>query len=116
MYCECNSFQGDLIFDKEDHGKQVNLKLADEFYIALPANPATGFTWAIAQIDSCRVKQVGEVSFKPDSEHLGAPGIQTFTFKCLQSADTVLEMIYRRPWETESAPIDTFSLTLIITD
>ena len=116
VYCECISSQDDLIFNKEDDGKIANLKVADEFFISLDASPTTGYTWAVAQIDSSLIEQIGEVAFKAESELLGASGIQTFTFNCIQTGNTVLEMIYHRPWDKESAPLDTFSLTLNITD
>ena len=113
---ECTLPQDSLIFYKEDSGKKVNLVVKDEFFISLDANPTTGFTWAVAQIDTSLIKQVGEIDFKAESDCLGAPGIQTFTFYCLQTGNMVLEMIYHRPWDKESTPSDTFSLNLHITD
>lgn len=113
---ECILPQDSLTFYKEDNGKKVNLVVEDEFFISLNANPTTGFTWAVTQIDTSLIKQVEEVAFKAESDRLGATGIQTFTFYCLQTGNTVLEMIYHRPWDKESAPSDTFSLTLHITD
>jgi inhibitor of cysteine peptidase len=113
---ECKLIQDDLTFFKQDSGKTVNLVIEDQFLISLEANPATGFTWAVSQIDTALVTQMGDVAFKAGSDRLGAPGIQTFTFNCIQNGNTKLELIYHRPWDTESAPSDTFSLTLHIAD
>jgi inhibitor of cysteine peptidase len=108
--------QDNLIFYKQDTGKTVTLAVEETFLISLEANPTTGFTWAVSQIDTGLVKQVGEVAYKAGSDRLGAPGIQTFTFNCIKNGNTILKMIYHRPWETEAAPSDTFSLSLQISD
>ena len=113
---ECKVPQDDLIFYNQDNGKTVNLSVKKDFSISLEANLTTGFTWDISQIDTSIVKQKGEIDFKAESELLGAPGKQTFTFNCLQTGNMILELIYHRPWDTESAPSDTFSLNLHIRD
>ena len=113
---ECILPQNPMTFRKEDHGKTVEIVVGDEFFISLEANPTTGFTWALTKMDTNLIEQVGDVSFNARSDLLGAPGIQTFTFTCLQTGTRLLEMIYHQPWDTKTAPADTFSLTLHITD
>ena len=101
-----------IIYD--DSGKEFNFSVADEFFVSLKGNPTTGYTWSISKIDSALLRQIGDVEYKPESPKMGAPGQQIFRFLCLDTGSSELRLIYHRPWEKNTVPIDSFAVTVVI--
>lgn len=97
------------------HGKQIKLFRGQKITLSLDANPTTGYTWMIAQIDTNIVKPQHS-EFKSASERIGSPGKQIFHFRTLASGQTELRLIYHRPWEKDSSPLNIFHIKLNITN
>lgn len=98
-----------------DNGRQVTLHPGDRLVIALEGNPSTGYTWEVVQVDSSLLSEQGPVQFKAASTGLvGAPGIQTLTFKALKAGTATLTLGYLRPWEKGVLPANTFQITVSI--
>jgi inhibitor of cysteine peptidase len=96
-----------------DNGKTVTVDVGQEFDVTLKANPTTGYTWAVAEpTDEQIIRQRGEIEFEPESEALGAGGVQIIRFEVVGAGQTTLKLIYHRPWESIE-PLQTFSVTLI---
>lgn len=104
---------GDIVLAESDSGSQVTLNPGQTLVIQLEGNPSTGFTWEVAEVDASVLGQVGDIEFEADSELLGAGGIQRLRFEPSGSGETVLELVYHRPWETED-PAQTFSVQVIV--
>jgi predicted secreted protein len=43
---------------------------------------------------------------------VGVGGVFVATFKAVRAGKTTVRMEYRRPWEKDVAPIETFAVTL----
>ncbi len=95
--------------------------------MALPCNPSTGYTWLVdgseATAESAAIlRQTGKSEFVPmsaetsseaaesDLQLLGAPATQLLRFEAISAGETVLALVYRRPWEEQFAPDKAFSL------
>ncbi len=79
-----------------------------EFAIRLPANPSTGYGWAIDAAASeglAKLTPAGEVFEMPDQTptRVGAPGEQVFHFVATQPGVVRVVFLYRRPWESAGA-------------
>lgn len=82
--------------------------------VTLEANPTTGYTWEIAEPNMSIIRQVGEIEFQPESGALGAGGVQTLHFEAMNVGQTLLKLVYHRPWEKDVKPLKTFSLQVVV--
>jgi inhibitor of cysteine peptidase len=99
----------------KDNGSAVTVNTGDTFTVQLAGNPSTGFTWEAKDLDTSILEQVGDPKFDSSNPALvGSGGSLTLTFKALKPGATTLTLIYHRPWETDVAPIDTFSVTVTV--
>jgi predicted secreted protein len=76
------------------------------FYFSLPSNPTTGYKWSFKSYDKSKLS-FHHSSFKVSHSHLmGSGGKEYFFFNVIQPSetlDTILDLNYSRPWETENA-------------
>lgn len=98
----------------DDNGKTIEVSPGGTFTITLESNPTTGFSWGIVSGEGGVIQLQGEPKFDSDSALIGAGGVEVFTFKAIQPGETTLEMNYRRPWETDVEPLDTYTVTIIV--
>lgn len=92
-----------------DNGSTIELKEGQVVSITLKANPTTGYTWAVVEpLNEQVIRQVGEIEFKPESEAIGAGGVQIIRFEIVNAGQTTLKLVYHRPWETDVEPLETF--------
>lgn len=99
--------------DAGDNGNQVELNMDQTLVISLEGNPTTGYTWEVAEVDEGVLRQVGEAEFEPESDAVGAGGVQLLHFEPVSSGQTVLDLVYHRSWEDEQ-PQETFSIQVTV--
>jgi inhibitor of cysteine peptidase len=99
-------------------GTTVELAPDQTLVLTLASNPSTGYSWAVAAIDESILQQQGDPTYTAsparDPQVVGAGGTETFRFRALASGQTTLQLIYRRPWEQDVPPIETFTLTATV--
>jgi inhibitor of cysteine peptidase len=93
-----------------DSGSVVNIDVGDRLEIGLEANPSTGYSWLVPE-DLPGVEFVGE-TWTTDSDLVGSAGTATLTFEVVEPGTWVIELEYRRPWETGEPPERTFEVTI----
>jgi inhibitor of cysteine peptidase len=103
-----------LTLSEEDSGSTVEMQVGDTMEVVLEGNPTTGFTWETEAVDAAILNQLGEPEFESDSELVGSGGTFTFRFEAVASGQTVLTLVYHRPWETAVPPASTFEVTVIV--
>ena len=109
---------GEAVLGAEDNGRQVALVPGQMLVIALESNPTTGYSWELIEGDSAVVQQVGEVEFSASAQEgeqlVGAGGTETFRFGAVDQGQTTLTLVYHRPWEKGVAPLETFSVEVVV--
>jgi predicted secreted protein len=60
------------------------------------------------------LRQVGAAQFEPQSNLVGAPGVETLRFEGWQAGETTLELVYRRSWEKGIEPLQRFSVQVTV--
>jgi len=100
--------------DAEMNGSSIELETGQTLTLKLDSNPTTGYDWDLIEIDPAILKQVGEVDYKPDSILTGSGGVNTYTFETVASGAARLKLIYHRAWETDSPPLETFILDVVV--
>jgi inhibitor of cysteine peptidase len=106
--------QGPRVLSVQDAGTTVELRPGEKVELVLVGNPTTGFTWEIETLDEAVLKQSGDPLYKSDREVPGSPGKFTFRFEAVGVGQTTLRLIYHRPFEEDTPPVDTFELTVIV--
>jgi len=101
--------------DEEDDGSTLTVEVGDIIDVVLEGNPTTGYGWTVdlSAEDAAILEQVGEPTYVPDSELIGAGGTYTFRFRALAVGEATLVLNYARPWESVP-PLKTFSVTVAV--
>lgn len=100
--------------DVSDAGHRVELKKGQRLEISLEANPTTGYEWEVEKLDEQILRPVGEPEFKPQSDLMGAPGVQTLHFQAVSAGQTTLRLMYHRRWEKGVEPLQTYSVEVVV--
>jgi inhibitor of cysteine peptidase len=97
-----------------DNGSQKKLDNGQMLVITLEANPTTGYTWEVAELNANVLRQLGTIEFHPDSNKIGSGGVQTLRLEAVNVGQTYLKLVYHRPWEKDVEPLKNFSLQVVI--
>ncbi len=100
-----------------DNGKPQTVDKGDVLVVELPTNPTTGFMWIKSGTTMPMLRITGPADFKPapDAEgKVGAGGTEIFKFDALEAGQTEVTLLYRRPWEAEVPPAQTFVLPVTV--
>jgi inhibitor of cysteine peptidase len=98
-------------------GGQAILAVGQELALQLEANASTGYRWELVPPvpEVVSVVDPGTYREPPDPEaRVGAGGSTSFLFRALRPGKGVLDLVYRRPWETGVAPAKTTRVELEI--
>jgi predicted secreted protein len=90
----------------------VKLRVGDTLEVALDGNPATGYQWEVAQVDSSILKELGEPEYATSGAGLGSGSKITLRFEAAAVGKTSLNLVYRRSFEQVTPPTKTFTLSV----
>jgi len=92
-------------------GDDITVKQGDEFVIALPANPSTGYEWTAGDDSDVMFVSSHQVE---GGDRPGAPGTQELAFRAQHTGESTLELVYSRSFEPGVPPAKTakFSVTV----
>ncbi len=99
---------------EQANGSTVALQVGERFDLSLAANLTTGYRWELTAIERAIVTLAGEPDYDVGSNMPGAGGIQTFHFVTAAAGQTLLKLIYHRPFETNTPPLKTVELTVLV--
>ncbi|HUU19715.1 MAG TPA: protease inhibitor I42 family protein [Sedimentisphaerales bacterium] len=104
--------------DEEDDGGQVELEQGQILVVTLESNPTTGYGWEVVENQESILEQMGEAEFKQSDTGepplVGAGGWEIFRFKAVSAGQMTLQLVYRRSWEEDVEPLNTFSLQVVV--
>jgi inhibitor of cysteine peptidase len=100
--------------DDSMNGQTITVKQGETIVVTLAGNPTTGFGWTVKDLDTTILSQIGDYSYKADSNLIGAGGVFTYQFKAEAAGTTTLKLDYARSWETDVAPEQTFAVTVVV--
>jgi len=104
---------GPVRLDKKDDGKQIELEQGQDLIVVLEGNPSTGYGWEVVELDD-RVLRASAAEFQAKSDLEGAPGAFALTFQAVGKGQTLLQLSYRRSWEKDVKPIETFAVQVVV--
>jgi inhibitor of cysteine peptidase len=103
-----------VVIHQDQEGEVVKIPNKSTFTVSLPGNPTTGYSWEVSEGDDQILQQDGEWSFTADSKKIGAPGMFSLPFKTAGAGKTTLKLIYHRSFEKDVAPLNTFTVTILV--
>lgn len=90
----------------------VTVKPDDDFLVALPANPTTGYSWA-ATVSNAKVVTADGAAYRaPASKAMGAGGEQVLAFEAQHPGTATITLSYRRPWEKSTPAAQTVTIVV----
>lgn len=90
-----------------DASKPIAVAVGNDFLIALPSNPTTGFSWS-ARVSGSAVSSEGSAyQAHPSGGAMGAGGQQIFSLEAERAGSATVTFTYARPWEKGVAPAKT---------
>jgi predicted secreted protein len=97
-----------------DPGQPAAVQAGEEFFIALPSNETTGYTWTQSLADGKIVAYEGNVYQGPSKALPGGGGQQIFIYHANRSGSTSLTFRYARPFEPGEAPAKTLTFDVTV--
>ncbi len=111
----CSGAGGTLT--EKNNGESLNLEVNDRVNIELKSNPTTGYEWVLSEETGGSIISLtgsGFIQSKKDKELIGAGGFEIFSFKAISNGKTSIILNYKRPWEEEAEPLETFEITISV--
>ena len=96
------------------NGGNFTISRGEELVIRLPGNPTTGYLWEVFSNDSTMLRLKGESVFVADADRTGAGGQTIFLFVPCGIGPTRLKLVYRRPWERDTLPVQVFEVVVTV--
>lgn len=106
----------ELLVDITSSSKEVTLADGGTLTVILESNITTGYSWnENASIGDKTVMQRTDHKYQPPATPVpGAGGKEVWTFKALKAGKSTISLEYSRPFEPNTAPAKTFTLTVTV--
>ena len=107
----------EMRLDANANGTQKEIQRGQTLFITLDSNATTGYMWQVASNEPAVLRQVGDAEYKQSwamPGMVGVGGTETFQFEATSPGMAKLTLNYVRPWEKNSAPAKTFSVTITV--
>ncbi len=104
-----------LHIDESFLNQTVRLPVGQVIELRLKENPTTGFRWSFVADGgpSCTVIREG---FEPHKGPPGAAGEHAWQIKAVRAGAWHLELLYRRPYESDTPQARSFALDIQVTE
>ena len=97
--------------DQSSNNKEVNLAAGQTLEIALAENPTTGFRWELKAAGGPACAARGDTLDAP-AAGVGKSSTRRWRFEAVGKGTGTIELVYRRAWEQDKPPAETFRLTV----
>jgi inhibitor of cysteine peptidase len=101
--------------NEADDGRTIKVLAGAKVFVRLRGNPTTGFRWQLAEKPGDTLEPLVDEEYAPDRGKpaaVGSGGSFTFAFRAVKPGSGVIRLAYRRPWEKDKKPAQTFSVTI----
>ena len=104
-----------ITVSERDQGRTITLARGTLLEVRLDSAPGTGYRWETAVQEPSPLRLI-ETRYVPlaDDKRVGGQQTQLFRFEAAQAGEAELKLQYRRPWERDTPPVRTWSLTVVV--
>src|SRR5579862_8254202 len=101
--------------DQSYSGRTIDLRVGDGVKVTLAENPSTGYKWEFLGRPEplCVIVHDAYVANTAIGT-VGSGGVHNWEFRAVDKGTTTVNLVYRRPWEKDVAPAQTFVLTVVV--
>jgi inhibitor of cysteine peptidase len=101
---------------EKDEGSTLKMIPGDTLELVLKTNPSTGYGWKIVSLDTNMLTMIQSqyIADKVIKNIVGSGGKSVKLFKALKKGESLIKLVYQRPFEEERSYIKKFTLTVII--
>lgn len=91
-----------------DLKKPITLEKGQDLYIALSANPSTGYKWVWHRPPNPIFKLMEDPTYSATATDgsVGKGGTQTFWFRAMEKGSQKIRLLHKRPWQKAGRPTD----------
>ncbi len=101
----------DVVLSESDGSKDIDLTTGSMLIVKLPSNPSTGYNWTVAGDPApLKLQKSSFVRSKSKSGVVGSAGTAVFRLSASSAGMATLNLVYRRSWEYNVAPMKTFTV------
>ena len=101
----------DVVLSESDNGRDLDLSTSGTLVVKLPSNPSTGYNWTVAGDPApLKLQKYSFVHSKSKSGVVGSSGTAIFRLNATSAGMATLNLVYRRSWEYNVAPMKTFTI------
>ena len=93
---------------------EMDMRVGDTLELSFESNPTTGYQWEVVELNQAVLRQLGEEYVAPATDLLGAAGKEVFRFEAVSPGETLLKLVYHRPFEPEVPPEQTYQVNIIV--
>jgi inhibitor of cysteine peptidase len=97
-----------------DSGVSQKLYQGQLVHIRLPANPSTGYMWAVEGTLPYSLEQTSDSTYETTSTAIGAGGVETWTFRVKAQVEGKLRLKYWRSFEPTVPPDSIFDMPFTV--
>jgi inhibitor of cysteine peptidase len=97
-----------------DPTQPVTVSAGEEFFLAMPSNATTGYSWTQTIADGNILAYEGNVYEEPFHVQPGAGGQQIFIYHANRSGSTVVTLVYGRPFEPNDPTRQTVTFNVTV--
>jgi inhibitor of cysteine peptidase len=103
------------VIEQRDSGSEVSVEVGDEFEVRLESNPTTGYGWVVAAQPD--VVDLLTSDFEaPDTELVGAGGVEVLVFEAMAPGSGELRLEYVRSFDDPPVPAEAVEYQLQVTE
>ncbi len=97
--------------DKNANNTETALAVGQTLEVSLAENPTTGFRWELKAAGEPACAPRGD-TFDAPASGVGKSGTHHWRFEAVGKGTGNIELAYRRSWEQDKPPAETFKLTV----
>jgi inhibitor of cysteine peptidase len=112
--CGCKRTSLTINADKSYDGRSIELRVGDGVKLSLAENPTTGYRWEFVAKPEPFCVVVSNAYVADAGGAIGSGGAHEWGFRAVSAGTGTVSLAYRRPWEKDVAPAQTFKLTLVV--
>jgi inhibitor of cysteine peptidase len=111
----CSRSSMTISADKSYSGRTIDPRVGDGVKVSLAENPTTGYKWEfLSKPEPICVIVTDAYVANTAIGTVGSGGVHNWDFRAVDKGTTTVSLAYRRPWEKDVAPAQTFTLTLVV--
>jgi predicted secreted protein len=104
----------EVILQKQDNGKEINLKAGQVVQVQLAGVGGTGYWWYVQDLDARYLELLSEKTKAESDGRVGGPVLGLWTFQAKDPGTAEIKMDYYRKWEGVKKAIKKFRVKITI--